>query len=59
MKNKIQKKIEGELPATTEIFMSLYLSTKMSIVCLKALGSNNNVVISWNIIPNNFNHKIY
>lgn len=39
------------LPATTEIALSLYLSTNKSIVSLKAFVSRSNVVISWNIIP--------
>ena len=39
------------LPATTEMFLPLYLSTNKSIVSLKALGSSNRVVMSWNMIP--------
>jgi hypothetical protein len=39
------------LPATTEMFLPLYRSTNKSIVSLKALGSSNRVVMSWNIIP--------
>jgi len=51
MQRKTEREKGERVPATTEISMFLYLSTKISIVCLKALGSNNKVVMSWNIIP--------
>ena len=39
------------LPATIEMFLPLYRSTNKSTVSLKALGSSNRVVMSWNMIP--------
>lgn len=50
-KKRKEKTFFTGLPATTEMFLPLYLSTNKSIVSLKALGSSNRVVMSWNMIP--------